>query len=73
MKYILWFSQERDALMESCSVCGRIMMPSSLKVHMGAAHSNKPDSVSDDVQEEEIQNFVRGKRAAATKYVFIGI
>lgn len=71
LKYLLLFTQERRALMESCPVCGRTMMPSSLKVHMGAAHSNKPSvSGTEEVQEEDIQNFVRGKRAAATKYVF---
>lgn len=56
--------EEREALMERCPLCGRIMMPSSLKVHMGAVHNNnKPVPI----REEETLNFVRGKRAAASK------
>lgn len=69
---------ERDALMETCPVCSRRMMPSSLKVHMGVHRQeekikkteglvNTPE-VEMDPGEGSSKSSGKIKRAAANRY-----
>lgn len=51
-------------MMQRCEVCGRIMMPASLKVHMGLAHNPKKPL---PIEKPEPLTFVKGRRAAASK------
>nr|CAD7403599.1 unnamed protein product [Timema poppensis] len=60
----MWF-QERDAMMMACDICGRVMMPSSLKVHLPTHRINETAKFSEEVQTETAPT---GKRAAAANF-----
>jgi hypothetical protein len=49
-----------------CEICGRAMLPASLKVHMSTVHKNPPN-VEKPITLEEIEMLSKIKRAAATK------
>ncbi|XP_021918407.1 uncharacterized protein LOC110829207 isoform X4 [Zootermopsis nevadensis] len=58
--------QERLMLRVECTICKRIMLPVSLKVHMSTVHKNPKAEVM-TLEEMEVQ--CKMKRAAATKAV----
>jgi hypothetical protein len=49
-----------------CEICGRSMLPVSLKVHMSTVHKNPP-KVEEVITLEELEEQSKMKRAAATK------
>jgi len=49
-----------------CEICGRSMLPVSLKVHMSTVHKN-PHKVEEVMTLEELEMLSKMKRAAATK------
>jgi hypothetical protein len=49
-----------------CEICGRSMLPVSLKVHMSTVHKNPP-KVEEAVTLEDLEVLSKMKRAAATK------
>nr|CAD7443819.1 unnamed protein product [Timema bartmani] len=59
-------SEERDAMMMACEVCGRVMMPSSLKVHLPTHRTSELAKFSEEAQTKTTPT---GKRAAATKAI----
>jgi hypothetical protein len=50
----------------ACEICGRAMLPASLKVHMSTVHKNPP-RVEKPTTQDEIEVNSKMKRAAATK------
>jgi hypothetical protein len=58
--------QERVMLKMACEICGRAMLPASLKVHMSTVHKNPP-KVEKPITQDEIEVISKMKRAAATK------
>jgi hypothetical protein len=49
-----------------CKICGRVMLPASLKVHLSTVHRNPKVEVKPvTLEETEMQS--KMKRAAATK------
>lgn len=49
-----------------CEICGRVMLPASLKVHMYTVHKNPPN-VEEPITQDEMKVDSKMKRAAATK------
>jgi DNA-directed RNA polymerase beta' subunit len=62
--------EEFVMLKMACVICGRVMLPASLKVHMSAIHKNAP-KVEKRITQNEIEVKTKMKRAAATKSVFL--
>jgi hypothetical protein len=60
--------QERVMLKMACEICGRTMLPCSLKVHMSTVHKN-PSKAEKPITQDEIEVHSKMKRAAATKWV----
>jgi hypothetical protein len=50
----------------ACEICGRVMLPASLKVHMYTVHKTTP-KMETPVTPDEIEVNSKMKRAAATK------
>ncbi|PNF19015.1 hypothetical protein B7P43_G12399 [Cryptotermes secundus] len=59
---------ERVRLKMPCEICGRVMLPASLKVHMYTVHKNPPN-VEEPITQDEMKVDSKMKRAAATKAV----
>nr|CAD7575306.1 unnamed protein product [Timema californicum] len=58
-------SEERDAMMMACDICGRVMMPSSLKVHLPTHRISETAKFSEEIQTKTAPT---GKRAAAANF-----
>lgn len=55
--------EEKEAMKIPCTICGRVMLPCSLKVHMGQEHRNPGSKEPPKIVEEEVIPLTKRKAA----------